>query len=238
MNWSEWTLPIRHLPVPDSGVVDVWLCQLPRSEEDASALRFRQQFVLRLLLAAYLDTPGKDIAIRRDQHGKPELVNQPLQFNVAHSGHWWALAVSSNGAVGIDVETDRSVRDPLALARRFFHPSAAAHLEAIKQASMRQSRFLQLWTAHEAVVKAMGLGLARGLSGLLFDPNKEPLSLHQVPAGWPAAEQWTLHQMQEPSPLTISVAAPQPKLTLSLRRLDASALSAAIATPQQPRPAG
>jgi len=234
MNWSEWTLPIRHLPVPDSGVVDVWLCQLPRSEEDASALRFRQQFVLRLLLAAYLDTPGKDIVIRRDQHGKPELVDQPLQFNVAHSADWWALAVSSDGPVGIDVETDRVVRDPLALARRFFHPSTAAHLEAIEEVSMLQSKFLRLWTVHEAVVKAMGVGLARGLSGLVFNPEGQSLLLHQVPTGWPATEKWTLHQVHEPSPLTIAVAAPQPELTLSLRRLDAAALSAATATPPPP----
>lgn len=232
MNWSDWNLPIRHLPLPASGVVDVWLCQLPWSEESASALRFRQQFVLRLLLAAYLDTPGKDIVIRRDQHGKPELVNQRLQFNVAHSGEWWGLAVSSDGPVGIDVETDRKVRDPLALARRFFDPSAAAHLESIEEGALLQSRFLQLWTAHEAVVKAMGVGLARGLSGVVFDPKTQPLSLQQVPAAWPAAEQWTLHQINQPSPLTLAVAAPQPEVTLSLRRLDAPALSAASATPQ------
>jgi phosphopantetheinyl transferase len=235
VNWTEWALPIRRLELPAPGVIDLWLCQLSSSGGEAGSQaersrvqRFRQQFLLRLLLAAYLDTPGKDLVILRDSHGKPRLEDERLQFNVAHSGAWWVLAVRSDGPVGVDIEVDRAVRDPAALARRFFHASAAAHLETIEDERNLKSAFLRLWAGHEALVKATGVGLARGLEGLMLDPRDG--ALQRVPQGWPAPEQWSLTYLCDPSPLTIAVAAPQPQLIIRPRRLQALALSAATAS--------
>jgi 4'-phosphopantetheinyl transferase len=243
VNWSQWALPIRRLELPEPGMVDLWLCQLRSPNGGASspaesmrAQRIQQQFLLRLLLAAYLDTPGKDLAITRDPQGKPQLADGRVQFNVAHSSTWWVLGVSSEGPVGVDIEADRTVRDPLSLARRFFHASAATHLQSIHDEQTLTSDFLRLWVGHEALVKATGLGLARGLEGLVLDPRDG--ALQRVPQGWPAPEQWSLTYLCDPSPLTIAVAAPHPQLIIRPRRLEAVALSAATASLSPAPPAG
>jgi 4'-phosphopantetheinyl transferase len=50
---------------------------------------------------------------------------------------------------------------------RFFAPAEAAHLERL-DGEARRSRFFDLWTLKEALVKALGTGLATSLPSLAF----------------------------------------------------------------------
>jgi 4'-phosphopantetheinyl transferase len=78
-----------------------------------------------------------------------------------------ACAVTADGDVGVDVECiDRDV-EMADIAARFFAPAEAAHLGQLDAAAQRD-RFFDLWTLKEALVKALGTGMATSLSALAF----------------------------------------------------------------------
>jgi 4'-phosphopantetheinyl transferase len=105
-------------------------------------------------------------------NGKPFLVPDDTfraAFSLSHTQGMVACAVTTtaDALVGVDVECiDRDV-DVAELAARFFAPAEAAHLAQL-DAETRRSRFFDLWTLKEALVKALGTGLAMSLSSLAF----------------------------------------------------------------------
>ncbi|HEX5225912.1 MAG TPA: 4'-phosphopantetheinyl transferase superfamily protein, partial [Solirubrobacteraceae bacterium] len=127
----------------------------------ARAARYaRCRGLLRVLLAGYTASDAAQLAFVGDAHGKPRLRGgRRPEFNVSHSGTTMLLAFSAAGAVGVDVEELRSVRDPLALARRMLGESAVRELRALDPAA-RERAFLRSWVHHEARVKCSGAGLA------------------------------------------------------------------------------
>jgi 4'-phosphopantetheinyl transferase len=104
--------------------------------------------------------------LRAAAGGKPELVGPPegagLRFNLSHTEGLVACAVVRGVDVGVDVEAARRLRDPLALAERFFAAAEVAALRDLAPPALRD-RFLELWTLKEAVLKALGRGIAGGL---------------------------------------------------------------------------
>ncbi len=128
----------------------------------------RRRFViaraaLRTRLGDYLDLPPRDVAISIASSGKPRLADTgdaiDLRFNLAHSADLALVAVTIGCEVGVDVERLRTVSFAERIARRYFH---AAEIEAITAApsSARDAAFLRCWTAKEAVLKALGRGIA------------------------------------------------------------------------------
>jgi len=113
---------------------------------------------LRDLLGRALGRDPRSLRFTTGAHGKPALAGGELEFNVSHSGARVAIAIASVTPVGIDIEHDRTVRDAVALARRFFSPREAAMVES------DPSSFLSIWTAKESVIKAIGGGLSIDLS--------------------------------------------------------------------------
>jgi 4'-phosphopantetheinyl transferase len=78
-----------------------------------------------------------------------------------------ACAVTAEGDVGVDVEcTDRGVNTG-GIAARFFAPAEASHLKQL-DGEARRDRFFDFWTLKEALVKALGTGLATSLASLAF----------------------------------------------------------------------
>ena len=142
---------------------------------------------LRALLAGYLDCAPGDMAIERDQHGKPRLVNGRLEFNLSHSGGAVLVGVSRAQALGVDLEVSRRTRQVLELAGRYFHADEVAALAALPEAS-RQLAFLRLWSCKEALLKAQGRGIAFGLHRVVvgLDADGEVTDLHAID-GEPAA---------------------------------------------------
>lgn len=141
--------------------------------------RERQRMPLRALLALYLRVPADAVEMIEGAHGRPELVDPwrgSLGFNWSHSGETALIAVTRGGAPGIDVE--RLVFRPrtMALAKRFFHPEETAALASLPE-PQRQRAFFELWTAKEAVLKAMGRGIAFGLHRLKFAVSPAPTRL-------------------------------------------------------------
>jgi 4'-phosphopantetheinyl transferase len=123
---------------------------------------------VRTLLAAHLDCTPCDLRIARDEHGKPHLDGpQRLEFNLSHSAGALLVGVSRRQPLGVDLEMPRRTRPVLDLARRYFDPAEVAALASVPEA-MRQTAFLRLWSCKEAVLKALGRGIAFGLHRIVF----------------------------------------------------------------------
>jgi len=123
---------------------------------------------LRALLACYLGLTPDAVTLVEGEHGRPQLSpaqGQTLDFNWSHSGDCALVAIGRGVAPGIDVERQRARPRALEIARRYFTPREAAWL-AMLPAARRDEAFLALWTAKEAVMKALGRGLAFGLDRL------------------------------------------------------------------------
>jgi 4'-phosphopantetheinyl transferase len=117
---------------------------------------------LHWLLAKRLKCNPHEIVFEFGPQGKPALPSTPFHFNLSHSGDLALVAISETIEVGVDVERIRPVRDPLALAERFFTPGEHAELEGMPP-QMRLDCFFRLWTQKEALLKATGQGIANGL---------------------------------------------------------------------------
>ena len=129
------------------------------------------------LLARYLGRRDDDLVLVEDEHGRPRLASgfdPSLEFNWSHSGNQAVIALAHGIVPGVDIERRRSRERSLDIARRFFTPDEAARLAALGPQE-RDASFLQLWTAKEAVLKAIGRGIAFGLQRLdIAIENGEP----------------------------------------------------------------
>lgn len=92
--------------------------------------------------------------------GGPGGATVALPVSVSRADAVVLVAARRAGPVGIDVERRREL-PALALARRWYGPSELAWL-ATRPARGRAVDFLRLWTAKEAVGKALGVGLRGG----------------------------------------------------------------------------
>ena len=148
----------------------------------------RRRFVLlraalRSLLCDRLGCPNDALAFHAAEHGKPYAVvdDAPasIQFNVSDSGAHGLIAVAPAGRLGIDVEERSDKRDLDGLIDTVFGADEQAVVGAAAGAR-RTETFYRLWTAKEALLKALGTGL-----------YLEPSSFQAPPAllrGEPGAE--------------------------------------------------
>lgn len=122
---------------------------------------------LRETLAAYLSTDPGALRLERGAQGKPYLADGSLQFNISHSGRTLLIGLSRTQALGVDIESSERARPYRNIAQRYFTAGEAAALAALPEDRLRRS-FLDLWSAKEAVLKAIGRGIAFGLDRVGF----------------------------------------------------------------------
>lgn len=149
---------------------------------------------LRALLGAELGLAPEAVRFRYGEHGKPALAPGPagpdLGFNVSHSGELALIGLIRGAQIGVDIEAERDLTDQDALVRRYF---SAAEIEDYfgLEPARRRAAFFNGWTRKEALVKALGQGLAFPLRA--FDVTLAPgeaaalLRVQQIPgehSGW------------------------------------------------------
>jgi 4'-phosphopantetheinyl transferase len=123
----------------------------------------------RKMLSDATGIPALHLRFTESGEGKPAAVNAVgWDFNLSHAGDYVACAVA-RGAVGIDVEQIRPVREMESIVSRYYHPDEAVVWRALPP-SLREEAFFVLWSAREASMKCVGFGLARGLSVTRVDP--------------------------------------------------------------------
>lgn len=160
------------LPAP--GPVVEACARLLSPDEHARASRMlaasrREAFVvarglLRRLTGRYVGLPAADVGFSYTALGRPLLAadDRSLQFSVSHSGDQVLLAFAVRARVGVDIERVRASADVDAIAHRFFAAGELAELAALAGPD-RLEAFFACWTRKEALLKAVGLGISRGL---------------------------------------------------------------------------
>lgn len=172
-----------------AAVAPAQLDRIDRLRQQADRLRsMLGQLLLRHLLraAGLTEAPQIDIG----PYGKPclRLAESHLrapEFNISHAGRWVVCALAPT-PVGIDIEQVRAI--DLGIAERYFQRAEHAALMRLTS-GQRLDRFFRLWTAKEAYVKALGLGLHRDFASFGVAPLDDPL-VHPQPFAltYPAVE--------------------------------------------------
>jgi 4'-phosphopantetheinyl transferase len=169
----------------------------------------RRRFVaarasLRRVLGLCLDRDPAGLVFDYTDRGRPSLRLAPhpdFDFNLAHSGDLALLAFSSR-RVGVDVERLRDMPNALAVARRFFSPREVSALRRLAE-DARRVGFFNAWTRKEALIKAVGTGLAAlKETEVSLLPDEIPAVL-SAPGG---AEAWRVFHL-EPSPAFVGAVA-------------------------------
>ncbi|MFD5794164.1 4'-phosphopantetheinyl transferase family protein [Streptomyces diastatochromogenes] len=120
----------------------------------------------RRALGQLLGTTAADVDLGRrrcpgcgsDGHGPPQVLRPavPLAISLSRTAGWGVFAVGAGTAIGVDAEALRPVREAL-LSDTVLTAAERGHL---RDAPDRQRAFHRVWTRKEAVVKAVGVGLA------------------------------------------------------------------------------
>ena len=144
-------------------------------EEGVRALRFHRhddkvRFVatrvaLRRLLGARLRCRPQTLRFVTNPYGKPRLEaacssNPPVFFNVSHAGSFALIALYERAPVGVDIERRDPRCDVIGLSAQ------ALSVFERRLSDDRHIDFFECWTAKEAVLKALGLGVAEHLQQL------------------------------------------------------------------------
>lgn len=139
-------------------------------DEQVRAGRFKQEqdarrwasyrAALRHILGAILGLAPAKVEFILNPSGKPELPPpfDALHFNLSHCEDLAVIALSDKGPVGIDVESNNRAVDLLECESTFCHPSEVTLLPLDR--NERAIALLDLWTAKEAFLKAIGTGLS------------------------------------------------------------------------------
>ena len=95
-------------------------------------------------------------------HGRPTVVGADISFSLSHSGAFArSLAVTGGGIrVGVDVEaSSRAPRLDALAARVLSEPRARGLARRSPTSAIDSCAFLRAWTAREAYLKALGIGI-------------------------------------------------------------------------------
>ncbi len=147
---------------------------------EAAGLYLASHVATRRILARYLGREPAELTLGRRPcpqcpdplHGAPAVTWPPteLSFNLTASGGSWLLAVTTGRPLGVDLELAAGAGGeraaPLALT-----VGELARLRALADPRPRRALFLRAWTRKEAVVKAVGVGLAADLRQIEVAPE-------------------------------------------------------------------
>jgi phosphopantetheinyl transferase len=92
------------------------------------------------------------------ENGKPYLASGTPYFNLSHTAHCVAVAVSEQEEIGIDVEEIKPHAAGFAI--KF---CSEAECALIRSAADPTSELIRLWSAKEAEAKRSGVGVGRGI---------------------------------------------------------------------------
>jgi len=140
-------------------------------------LRRRREILLtrmlvRTVLSHHAGVDPREWRFGAAERGRPFIehpaLDQPLDFNLAHTEGMIVCLVSEHPGIGVDVEFLPRRSDLEGVAGHFFAVPEQAALMVLPKEE-RRARFFAYWTLKEAYIKARGQGLALPLDGFWFD---------------------------------------------------------------------
>lgn len=169
---------------------------------------------LRKILSSMLNIPGSELTFHKQVHGKPFLVNLPLNapslhFNISHSQDYAVIGISSSTPIGVDIERIRPDFSAEKLAKRFFHPNEYTAFLSLPD-SERYSWFIKHWTMKEAFVKALGDGLTFSTSSFEILPKNETEDVFCIKISQKGLSSWHIQPVKAPDGYCLSVAFQKP----------------------------
>ena len=189
--------------------------ELERCDRFKSEQRRREFIIgrgtLRTLIGQHLALDPSTFEFAYSEHQKPCLsttVTGPtVAFNLTHSHGLVLIALTLERRIGIDIEYLRPDVDFRKLARRFFSKQESQSLEAYPDAYL-PAAFFACWTRKEALLKAIGAGIAFGLRdfSVSVDPLEREVELH---THWDQAEaaRWSILNLDLEQDYAAAVAA-------------------------------
>lgn len=131
-------------------------------------LYLKSRCLLKRELARRLHSHPRDIRFRITEHGKPELPESRLHFNLSHTADLLCLAFH-HAPVGIDIQQLRPASATNRLARRIM---CKRQLSAWQQRGESIAEFFCCWCAAEALVKHAGATIWQALDfPFLYHPE-------------------------------------------------------------------
>jgi len=220
------TVRLWLIPLGEAEPALEWAIGCLAPEERSLAMRFPNRAdtarfaatraALRQILSTYTNRYASEIRLTYGKSGKPYLGSDTdVHFNVSHSADLAVIAVSTDTAVGVDVEQRRRIHSRAGeIVTRLFHAEEGERLTALPSEALTAA-VLRCWTIKEAVGKAVGLGLDDLLERVVVDadPAKPPRLLRL--RGERAPERWSLRQMSLlPYRALMTLAAPAPDVRI------------------------
>lgn len=155
--------------------------------------------LLRTVLSNYAGLKPDEWLFQRNQYGKPFIVNpgfEWLRFNLSHTHGLAACAITNGKNIGIDVERYDRMDDPSGIAQRYFSKRESTDL-AILSNEEKRKRFIEIWTAKEAYIKAVGKGLSIPLNSFSILPKYDGKLHYQIEFEWETQNtDYEIHTLQ------------------------------------------
>lgn len=113
---------------------------------------------LRRILGEAIQVPPHEVPLMLTEFGKPVLAEPfaRLHFSLSHCHDLALVALCADGPVGIDLEPLSRAHELLGCETAFCHLEELASLPV--DPSTRARNLLEIWTAKEALLKALGTG--------------------------------------------------------------------------------
>lgn len=148
---------------------------------------------LRRILGEMLGLDPLAVPLDFGPHGKPLLAppHHGLHFNLSHCRDLAVLALGRDGPLGIDLEAADRAPSLLGCEEAFCHPEELARLPG--SPAPRAAALLELWTAKEAGLKALGTGMSLAPQSVALDPAGRRLT------GLPELEALCLRRLEHPA---------------------------------------
>ncbi|MEI6047785.1 MAG: 4'-phosphopantetheinyl transferase superfamily protein [Bacteroidota bacterium] len=126
--------------------------------------------LLRLILAKKLNSNPLELSFINGINNKPGLTGNPIYFNISHTRESFAIAISKNLSVGIDLENINLNLNIHSIMKNYFSNTEREFI--LSADSETVDRFILLWTRKEALLKALGTGILNNLAGIEVSGKK------------------------------------------------------------------
>jgi 4'-phosphopantetheinyl transferase len=157
-----------------------------RTEDRARFMTAR--YALRVLLGARVCVAPQTLRFASTGNGKPTLECQPdLSFNVSHSGAFALIALSAERLVGVDIERADAAFNWQTIADLVCTDDERREIEHLPTWEQALP-FLRCWTAKEALLKAVGIGIGTELRAVTVKPFAEGVQRPKATPGSAAAD--------------------------------------------------
>jgi 4'-phosphopantetheinyl transferase len=166
----------------------------------------QSRFTLKEWLSQRTSLLPKDIHFQNVGEGKPVLTTSSvkLDFNLSHSGEFFALAFSEKGQVGVDIEKIRAPQHLAQIAKKFFSAKEVLLIENEQNLQRQSEIFSKFWSGKEALIKAVGGGVFKNVHEVEID--SQSWCVKRLPQDFGNLSHWQLRFFENIEGYTCSVA--------------------------------